>query len=77
VGTYEYALSVIRTEDGGYAFAGRISAGDGAGIYLVKVGAESGLAWTNSTPSTITLYRGATDSYWNFVRVRIWAIKNP
>ncbi len=31
-----------------------------------------GLAWTDSTPSCITLCRGTVDPYWNFVRVRIW-----
>ena len=36
---------------------------------------ESGLAWTDSTADTITLYRGATDPYWNYVRVRIWTIR--
>ncbi len=50
----------------------------GAGSYdawLVKTKVESGLAWTDSTDDTITLYRGLTDPYWNYVRVRIWQIK--
>ena len=38
-------------------------------------GFKYGLAWTDSTVDTITLYRGATDAYWNHVRVRIWKIK--
>jgi glutathione peroxidase-family protein len=33
--------------------------------------------WTDSTVDTITLYRGITDIYWNFVRIRIWIIKEP
>jgi hypothetical protein len=44
-------------------------------FYLVKTDVELGLAWTDSTADTVTLYRGATDPYWNFVRVRIWKIK--
>ena len=35
---------------------------------------ELGLAWTNSTSNTVTLYRGANDLYWNYVRVRVWRI---
>jgi len=37
-----------------------------------------GLALTDSTADTVTLYRGAADPYWNYVRIEIWAIKeNP
>jgi hypothetical protein len=36
---------------------------------------ELGLAWTNSTSNTVTLYRGADDLYWNYVRVRVWRIE--
>jgi hypothetical protein len=35
---------------------------------------ELGLAWTNSTVNTLTLYRGANDTCWNYVRVRVWSI---
>jgi hypothetical protein len=73
-------MSVVPTEDGGYSIAGSTNS-FGAGMWdfwLVKTGVESGLAWTDSTADTITLYRGATDAYWNYVRVRIWKIKeNP
>jgi hypothetical protein len=44
---------------------------------LVTPDIESGLTWTDSTSDTITLYRGATDAYWNYVRVRVWTIKEP
>ena len=69
---------VRQTTDGGYAIVGTTSS-SGAGIanfYLVKIGVEgeSGLAWTDSTVNTITLYRGANDFYWNYLRVRIWKI---
>ncbi len=68
---------MVQTGDGGYIIAGwttSFGAGDYDG-WLVKTDVESGLAWTDSTADTITLYRGATDSYWNYVRVRIWKIK--
>jgi hypothetical protein len=70
---------VKQTADGGYVIAGT-TASFGAGgqdFYLVKVGVEgeSGLAWTESTGNTVTLYRGANDVYWNYVRVRIWRIR--
>lgn len=70
----------MQTVDGGFALAGYIdSYGRGADFWLVKtdansnaVGVESGLAWIDSSADTITLYRGATDVYWNYVRVRLW-----
>jgi len=71
--TYDYAVSIIQTANGGYALAGDTQS-FGAGnsdAYLIKTESESGLMWTDSTANTITLYRGATDPYWNFVRVRI------
>ncbi len=81
-GTYaDSPRSVVQTSDGGYALAGTTrSYGPGtdkANGWLVKTGVESGLAWTESTNNTITLYRGRTDPYWNFVRVRIWTIEEP
>jgi len=45
------------------------------GIFLVKTGTEAGLVLKDSTADTITLYRGTTDPYWNYVRVRIWKPK--
>jgi hypothetical protein len=82
----EHAYCAIQTGDGGYAMAGytgSFGAGDDD-FWIVKTDAkgdlssavESGLAWTYSTPSSITLYRGET-GYWNYVRVRIWKIHNP
>jgi hypothetical protein len=44
---------------------------------LVKTDVEKGLAQTGLTDNTITLYRGKTDLCWNYVRVRIWLIKEP
>ena len=73
---FDYAYSVVQTSDGGYVLAG-LTNSYGAGDYdfwLVKTDVESGLVWTDSTANTITLYRGATDTQWNYVRVRIWKI---
>jgi hypothetical protein len=70
---------VLQTADGGYVIEGTTTSfgAGGQDFYLVKVGVEgeSGLAWTDSTANTITLYRGANDVYWNYIRVRMWRIR--
>ena len=73
-----YGECIVRTSDGGYAIAGTAahsSSGD-FDPFLVKgdVVGEFGLVRTDTTANTITLYRGMNDSYWNFVRVRVWKI---
>jgi hypothetical protein len=73
---FDVGYSVVQASDGGYAIAG-VTYSYGAGntdVFLAKTDVESGLAWTDSTANTIILYRGATDIYWNYVRVRIWKI---
>jgi hypothetical protein len=77
----DQSFALVLTGDDGYALAGWTSS-FGAGNYdfwLVKTdasgnigGVESGLAWTYSSANTVTLYRGATDTSWNYVRVRLW-----
>ncbi len=77
----DQSFALVLTGDDGYALAGWTSS-FGAGNYdfwLVKTdasgnigGVESGLAWTYSSANTVTLYRGATDTYWSYVRVRLW-----
>ena len=66
--------ALLQTSDGGYALAGSTTSyGAGsADFWLVKTDVESGLAWVDSSANTITLCRGVTDVYWNFVRVRLW-----
>jgi predicted secreted protein len=69
---------LIATTDGGLAITGwTYSFGAGAeDMYLVKTSvnppaSNSGLAWIDSSPSTITLRRASGDSLWNYVRVRV------
>jgi hypothetical protein len=70
----DVAISLIQTKDGSYSLAGYTKSygGGNQDFYLVKTCMEQGLALTNTTLNTITLYRGETDPYWNFVRIRIW-----
>ncbi len=63
--------AMVQTSDGGYTMGGT---GD---FWLVRTEVESGLALTDSTDKIVTLYRGKTDTYWNFVRVRVWTIEEP
>lgn len=76
-GIEAFVYDVIQTRDGGYAFVGFKGGNEGSAVYFMKtaVNGELGLAWTNLTANTITLYRGDSDPYWNYVRVRIWVAK--
>jgi hypothetical protein len=73
----EYAWDIIQTSDGGYAIGGQtasfgLGTPTAADFWLVKTDVELGLAQIDSTANSLALYRGATDAYWNYVRVRIW-----
>jgi hypothetical protein len=76
---YTIVFDVIQTRDGGYALVGGISDAEleNMQMCLIKtaVNGEVGLAMTSLTENTVTLYRGESDPYWNYVRVRIWVIK--
>jgi hypothetical protein len=69
-------VSVVQTSEGGYALAGYASSFGSSSndVYLVKTDVELGLSQTGQTANTLTLYRGVSDSYWNFLQVRIWKI---
>jgi hypothetical protein len=73
----ESGFGVIQTNDGAYAILAQTRSfgyGNAANfdLYLIKTDIEFGLTQIDSNTNSITLYRGATDPYWNFVRVRIW-----
>ena len=72
-----FPVSLVKTGDGGYVIAGTsfrhsLETRDIYWVFLVKTECEPGLAWTDSTDNTVTLYRGKDDVYWNYVRVQIW-----
>jgi hypothetical protein len=74
---YDGGYSIVQTADGGYAIAGNTGLAAGSGeFYLVKteIEGEFGLARTDTTANTLTLYRGMNDVDWKYVRVRIWKI---
>ncbi len=62
------AGALVQTADGGYALAGWSN----SDFWLIKTDSESGLGWVDSDANSITLHRGLTDIYWNYVRVRVW-----
>ncbi len=76
---YNVAFALIQIRDGGYAFAGLAVEVDSGGFQMTltktAVNGEVGLAWTSLTDNSVTLYRGESDPYWNYVRVRIWIAK--
>jgi hypothetical protein len=79
---FNIVYDVIQTRDGGFAIVGYcgMPLNDEYGpvqMLLIKttVNGEFGLAMTGSTANTVTLYRGDSDPYWNYVRVRIWVVK--
>jgi hypothetical protein len=77
-GSNDYAYSLIQTREGGYILAGEtypVSGTVSSDFWLIKTDAEQGLAMTDSTADTLSLYRGSTDAYWNFIRVCIWRIE--
>jgi len=83
---YPAAYSVVQTSDGGYALAGSgyFVSDNNEDFFLAKESPDSGVAATelglaqiNSTANTLILHRGATDPYWNYVRVRIWKQRTP
>ena len=71
---------MIQTNDGGlcnsrrYEIVWIMEAATNLDWYVIKTDNEFGLAQIDSSANSITLYRGATDPYWNYVRVRIWKI---
>ena len=79
--------SLVQAGDGGYVLAGETwSRGLGyEELWFVKTdatergygGLSMGLSVIDITNTTITLYRGSADPYWNYVRVRIWTIQEP
>jgi predicted secreted protein len=68
----EDATCAVATSDGYYALVGS-SWSYGSGMWLVKTkpNAECGLVWIDSSLNTVVLYRGTSDPYWNYLRVRI------
>ena len=77
-----FAQSVVRTTDGGYMLAGYSSHLTDGDFVMVKTDAfgliancELGLSLSEYTADTVTLYRGAIDPYWNYVRICMWAIR--
>jgi hypothetical protein len=90
--TGDTAKSVIQTIDGEYVFAGYSEEQNpySSDCLLTKVSGEknrehqknlgyydNGLSLAALTNRTITLWRSPSEPYWNYVRVRIWLIKEP
>ncbi|NLE05641.1 MAG: hypothetical protein GX638_12690, partial [Crenarchaeota archaeon] len=70
---------LLQDNDGGYVLIGYVAETDSSHIFInivkTSVNGEVGIAWTSLTENNIILYRGESDPYWNYVRVRIWIAK--
>ena len=69
---------VVQAADGSFVIDGTLvynAANSDTVLIKVNSEGESGLAWTDSTANSMTLYRGANDIYWNYVRVQLWKTK--
>ena len=54
---------------------GKTSADGGAHqINLGMMTNDLGVTWVGSTANVTMLYRGASDTYWNYVRVQVWKV---
>lgn len=82
----DIVVSCVKTKDGGYAAAGSTNSfSSNFDFYLIKMDPSGlvhydyeGLSVVEYTGDFVLLYRGAIDQYWNYVRVRIWVVKeNP
>ena len=78
----DVAYSMVQTQDEGYIMVGSTEISpywedSPSDLWLVKINPETGLVMTGLNNWNITLYRGRTDPYWNYVRVRIWTIEEP
>jgi hypothetical protein len=74
----DQGYAVVRAGDGGYVVAGHsdsFSTLFDMFLFKTDIQGDFGLARTDMTANTITLYRGTNDMYWNLIRVRIWKIK--
>ena len=71
------ARSVVQTSDCGYALAGDTESFGTGGydFWVLRTESESGIVWVDSTLDSILLYRGRYDSDWQYIRVRIWKVK--
>jgi hypothetical protein len=72
---YQYC-SIITTNDGGYIIAGNAKTSTGYDMCIIKptITLELGLKQVSKSANTLTLYRGADDSCWQCVRVKIWKV---
>ena len=66
-----FVYSVAETMGGVGGLVALAEFGTNISLFTIRE-AEAGLSWTDSTVNTLTLYRGYSDPYWNYVRVRIW-----
>ncbi len=73
----DYGQCFVANSDGCFAIAG-ISYSTGthssADVFLLKTGAGNGLVCVEYTANNVTLFRGESYQYWNYVRIRIWKI---
>jgi predicted secreted protein len=75
----DFMRHLVLDNDGGVAMIGEtqsFGAGD-RDIWVIGTCLETGLEQVTASLNAMTLYRGPTDPYWNYVRVQIWLRRTP
>jgi hypothetical protein len=72
---YYRGANVFQTSDGGFVIVTDMLSYVIGRYGLIKTDTEFGIAQIGSDNNTLTFYRGETDTYWNYIHVRVWKLE--